>query len=41
MTEQLGWPLRMPMWMPDEGDGWILIVYSGGKAIYLYDEVGA
>ncbi len=35
----LGAPLRMPSWMPDEGDGWILIIYAGGKAIYLRDEL--
>ncbi len=31
--------LTMPRWIPDMGDGWILIVYVGGKAIYLRDEL--
>lgn len=29
----------MPRWMPGIGDGWILIIYSGGKAIYLHDDI--
>ncbi len=31
--------LTMPRWVPDEGEGWILIVYAGGKAIYMRDEL--
>ncbi len=34
-----GRPLTMPRWVPDEGDGWILIIHVGGKAIYLRDEL--
>ncbi len=34
------WPPRMPLWTPDEADGWILVVYASGTAFYLRDEVG-
>ncbi len=41
MTDEnfLGAPLSMPKWIPDMGDGWVFIVYTGGKAVYIHDEL--
>lgn len=32
-------PFGMPQWLYEAGDGWILIIHVGGKAIYLRDEL--